>query len=218
MKLEHGLELLNIDYNDMDAGEPEIFNTTDYMFTYKNYKIELSVNFSTTAYTTRYFMPVLNFGYSTNLYRWYKKDAFYGSMHREYEDNDGRSIAKFIDSRPARQLLTKFVHKYVKKYISKNKPPIIIRGPLSEFKQNSPRYQKIDEMLIDAGYKRIIAKCNDVPYISTKRHMEDEDKERFYLYALDDFAYEELTNHFLGFSDKTLAHKHKKKSDWLQVA
>lgn len=197
MKLSDTLELVSytkdIDYN---SKKSKSFNyTTRYVFYTNGYMVELRIQFSIIDYTLCYRLPIINFGYAVRIKEFSKKYASYVSV-ADYDDQDGRFSAKYIVNKQDREVLLKIVQKSLEHYVKRVKPPLIIRGPLGDFKQRSARYLKNAEIIIDAGYRQIVASYNKVPDISTKES-EDTGIELFYIYAKDEFAKEEVVKNYL---------------------
>ena len=113
-------------------------------FIYKQYKIELDMEFKIIGYTKEDNIAIINFGYTVDIEEWSNKDQNYNSLY-DLDEADGKSTKKYLDSKDAREILLRFVERFIENYINKVSPAIILRGALSEIKLNLPRYKRLDK-------------------------------------------------------------------------
>ncbi|OHE15889.1 MAG: hypothetical protein A2540_09500 [Sulfurimonas sp. RIFOXYD2_FULL_37_8] len=198
MKLTDTLELVSyrkdVDY--FPRRSKPFDYTIKYIFYANDYRVELEIQFSIIDYTLCYRLPIINFGYDVHIEEFSKKNGRYVSVD-DYDDEDGRFSVKYITNKQDRKILLKIVQKNLEHYVKRVNPPLIIRGPLGNFKQHSARYLKNGEIIINAGYQQIVASYNEVPDISTKKSFKDTVSELFYIYAKDEFAKEEVIKNYL---------------------
>jgi hypothetical protein len=152
---------------------------------YNNYKLDLGVSFTKEAYTQD-MIPIYNFGYGLDIRPWNSEYEYY-----EYDSlsdaESGEQSKRYFDCKDSRAIVRKFVNKYVKYILSKFEFPIIVRGPLTTFKQNSQRYLDIDNIIKSFGYHRVVIKMNDLietdSYIPFEDKSENKDKDEYWFYS-----------------------------------
>lgn len=166
----------------------------NYIFRYKDeYKLDLSVGFDIEAFTES-LIPVFNFGYGLGITKLNnRKDRF--EYLEDVDDSSGISTKRYFEDKESRNIINKFVQRALFKDIKKYNFPIIVRGPLTEFKQNSPRYLKIDSIITSMGYIRTI-----VPFSSMNNHIPhehaslDSEKDQYWFYTKSRVPEYELCN------------------------
>lgn len=155
---------------------------TEYKFEYKDINVQLDVGFDLEATTGNGF-PVYNFGYGLDIYR---NDAEgYTNLIGFGAGDDGRRTKRYFDCKESRGIVSKFVRKSIDRDINTFKFPIFVRGPLTVFKQNSPRYIELDTIINKYGYKKIVIPVRDMNnYLPHSRAIEDESKDVYWFYIL----------------------------------
>jgi len=116
-----------------------------YTFVYKEYQIELNTEFKIIGYTKEDNIAMVNFGYVVDIEKWSNKHQRYCYIN-DLDKENGKSTKKYLDSKDAREILLKFVERFIKNYLKKVSPAIIKRGALSEIKLNLPRYKRFDKL------------------------------------------------------------------------
>jgi hypothetical protein len=116
-----------------------------YTFIYKNYKIELGIEFKIIGYTKEDNIAIVNFGYIVDIEKWSNKEQSYEYIYNLDNDN-GKSTKQYLDSQEAREMILKFIERTIKRYIKNISPAIVIRGALSEIKASLPRYKRFDKI------------------------------------------------------------------------
>ncbi len=167
----------------------------NYHFRYKNFKVVLSVSFELIGYTVEDNNAIMNFGYAVDIQKW--SDIEQDFIYIDDLDNaDGRSTKKYLDSAEAREIILRFVEKRIDKYLRKVSPAIIIRGPLSDFKSNLPRYKRLDLPYANHGYhkKELDIKKYDSLYQITFRYKAGEDDNVIWAYSKKMELFEKLEN------------------------
>jgi hypothetical protein len=89
-------------------------------------------------------------------------ECFNTLSRRKYNNNDGKESKKYFSCTESRKVVRKFVNKYVEQTLQKYEFPIIVRGPLTKFKQTSKRYTDIDEIIKSFGYNRVIVTLQEL--------------------------------------------------------
>ena len=145
-----------------------------YHFRYKDFKVVLTVSFKLIGHTVEDNNAIVNFGYSVDIQKWSDIEQDFCYI-RDLDNADGRSTKKYLDSAEAREIILRFVEKRIDKYLRKVSPAIIIRGPLSNFKSNLPRYKRLDLPYANHGYhkKELDIKKYDSLYQISFRYGED---------------------------------------------
>lgn len=148
------------------------------------YKLELSTGFTLEALTNN-LIPVFNFGYSLEIKEYNQRKEEYKYI-QDADDQNGLSTKKYFSDKESRKIITKFVYNSVKKDIKKYNFPIIVRGPLCAYKQNSKRYLDIDEYL-NQDYTKYSVKIQDFNnYIPMEFAIKDEDTDIYWFYVRSD--------------------------------
>lgn len=185
-------------YNDLDL--EKTFYT---VFSYKELKITLQTVFEVIAFTTHYYLPIINFGYSVELERWNSKKLEYERI-TTHDEEDSLSTKKYIATKSVRNIIKQFVLRNIQKYLKKFQPPIIIRGALSPYKQSSERYLYIDSLIKSSGYFHLDVGYNAIPKIRTKKSWNIPEEDIFWLYTRDEMALEEVLSNFIIHQDATI--------------
>lgn len=131
----------------------KIEDQTTYTFLYKNYKIELTISFVILGYTKEDNVAIMNFGYDVDIEKWSNKDQDFRDI-RGFNSQDGSATKKYLDSQEARELILRFIERYINKYLKKINPSIIIRGALSETRIKLPRYTRMDKQFFANNYHK----------------------------------------------------------------
>ena len=124
-----------------------------YTFRYKNFKIELEIQFLIMGYTKIDNMAIINFGYIVDIEKWSDREQSFSHIS-DLDSTDGKSTKSYLDSQEARELLIRFIERRIDKYLNTVKPAILIRGALSEIKVNLPRYKRLDKLFFNYKYHK----------------------------------------------------------------
>jgi len=131
----------------------KLIEDKEYTFVYKNYKIQLMIEFQRVGYTREDNIAIINFGYAVDIDKWSNRRQSFEWI--EYLDKqDGSSTKKYFDSTDARKIVLCFIEKTIDKYLKKISPAIVIRGALSDIKINLPRYKRLDKQFIKNSYTK----------------------------------------------------------------
>jgi len=204
-QLADGLKLVRCYEEDRYNSNLELERKFCYSFLYQDLNIILESHFSVEAYSKYLYLPIINFGYSIELSQWNKKELRYQYIHN-HKEYDGLSTKKYVKSKKVRAILKQFVFHSVKKYMRRFQPPIIIRGPLNNYKQTSERYLFIDTMIQREGYHKDIYLYDDIPDINTKK-TSDSPNDIFWMYTHDDISRQEVILNFIVQKDTILLEK-----------
>ena len=168
----------------------------EYTFRYKNFKIELSIQFEIIGYTKKDNIAIINFGYSVDIEKWSNKEQYFLSIE-DVDSIDGKSTKKYLDSQDAREILLRFIEKRIDKYLQSVTPTIMIRGALSEIKVSIPRYKRLDTQFFNHQYhkKEFDVKSADALYKISAGIKSDEDKV-IWAYSQNDTHFEKLSEVF----------------------
>lgn len=172
MRLTDNLSLSRVDYNSYNIIEKRC----DYRFRYKDILAELTVALGIKAYTKELSMPVMNFGYEVALEKWDNRDQGFCWIP-EHDPADGKSTKRYIDDPVSRNIIFRFVKKRLVLFLKKQKPSIIVRGPLSQQQSALSRYRQIDYLLLSMGYvkKEEVCKNHKSLYESYAKREQKED-------------------------------------------
>ena len=129
------------------------YPTTEYVyhFGYKNYALELSVEFKQVGVTEEDNIAIVNFGYRLEIEKWSNRIQSFEYIY-DIDTQDGKSTKIYFDSEEAREIVLKFVERSIKKHLSFSKHAIIIRGGLNGIKLSLPRYRRLDKYFFEFGY------------------------------------------------------------------
>ena len=144
LKLAKDFYITKID-RDSGYGNSSLEKEQLYTFVYKKYRVELHMEFKIIGYTKENNIAIINFGYTVDIDRWSNKDQRYCFIN-DLDEADGKSTKKYFDSKDAREILLRFVERFIQSYLDKVSPSIIVRGALSEIKLNLPRYKRFDKL------------------------------------------------------------------------
>ena len=169
----------------------KIENKKTYTFRYKSYKIELTPSFSVLGYTKEDNIVILNFGYVVDIEKWSDKDQCFRYI-RGFDNQDGSSTKKYLDSQEARELILRFLERYINRYLKNINPSIVIRGALSEIKIKLPRYARMDQQFFSNNYhkKEIDITTDDSLYQITMA--KDEADKAIWVYCKKESYFEQL--------------------------
>jgi hypothetical protein len=164
------------------------------IFGYKEYNLNLHVGFDITSFTLD-MIPISNFGYGLDISKFNNRtDSF---NYLDIDDSDGKSTKKYFDDKESRSIVNKFIHKSIYKDIRDFKFPLLVRGPLSTFKQNSQRYLDIDDIIFKFGYNKVIIKASEMNnHLPCKHAMKDIDTDVYWFYTKNNIERYELCNLF----------------------
>jgi len=126
-------------------------NKTTYTFRYKNYKIELIASFIIIAYTKEDQIAIINFGYVVDIEKWSNRKQCFEHIPG-LKNKNGCSTKKYLDSSEAREIILKFLERFIDKYLGQIKPSIVIRGLFTNINTKLPRYTRFDTPFFDHGY------------------------------------------------------------------
>ena len=151
LKLAEDFYIVSIEKDSWNHSKIE--NKTTYTFRYKNYKVELSPSFQIIGHTQEDNIAIINFGYIVDIEKWSDQKQYFTYI-RGLDTQNGSSTKKYLDSPEARELILRFLEKYINKYLSTIGPAIVIRGALSDIKTKLPRYARMDKLFLANGYKK----------------------------------------------------------------
>lgn len=143
-----------------ESGRYALNSQKTYNFRYKNYCIELDIQFEMLSVTKKSNIAIINFGYTVDIREWSDREMKYIYIN-DLDRQDGRSTKKYFDSKQGRELVLKFIEKTILKYLKKVQPALLIRGALSDIKTNLPRYKRFDKCFLKNGYKKISIQTKD---------------------------------------------------------
>ena len=144
LKLAKDFYITKID-RDSGYGNSSLEKEQLYTFVYKKYKVQLDMEFKIIGYTEEDNVAIINFGYIVDIKKWSNKDQNYNYIY-DLDNANGKSTKKYLDSKDAREILLKFIERFIESYLNKVSPAIILRGALSEIKLNLPRYKRFDNI------------------------------------------------------------------------
>lgn len=131
-----------------------------YKFRYKNYCLELDIQFEMLSVTKKSNIAIINFGYTLDIREWSDRKMKYIYIN-DLDTQDGRSTKRYFDSKKGRELVLRFIEKTLLKYLKTVQPALLIRGALSDIKTNLPRYKRFDKCFLENGYKKRSIQAKD---------------------------------------------------------
>jgi hypothetical protein len=176
LRLAKDFYIANIDKSSGYTRDP-FAREYEYRFVYKKYKVELTTQFSICGYTKKDNTPIINFGYSINIERFCNRHLYYTYID-DLDRSNGKSTKKYFDSKEAREIVLKFVDRFIDRYLQDVSPCIIIRGAMSQIKTNLPRYKRFDKHFDKYNYKKTtmhISECDDLYSITYNKTVEDKE-------------------------------------------
>ncbi|NBL00133.1 MAG: hypothetical protein EOM50_19410 [Erysipelotrichia bacterium] len=94
-------------------------------------------------------------------------------------------------------MIKKFLFKAVHRYLESVMPPILIRGVMTPFKQSSPRYLYIDEMIQKYGYTKICVPYEQLGSFDSCYTTQEPNESVYWIYVKDSFVKDEVEHYFL---------------------
>ena len=164
----------------------------EYVFRYKNYKVETSIQYKVIGHTKESNIAIVNFGYKVDIEKWSDKEQTF-TFIEDLDDEDGKSTKKYFDSKKAREIVLRFIERTIKKYLKQKEPAIVIRGALSDVKVNLPRYKRLDRHFLEQNYikKEFLAQTLNSLYKICINKEDDIDK-YIWVYCKKEIFLEEL--------------------------
>ncbi len=194
LRLAEDFYLVSIE-NNSHWCDAKIEGKFTYFFRYKNYKLELSPSFNLLGYTKEDNIAILNFGYTLDIRKWSDKGQSFHYIPN-LNNQDGSSTKQYFDSPEARELILRFIEKFIRRYLSKTSPAIIIRGALSDIKTKLPRYKRFDKHFLDHGYIKIeldITTADSLYKITVGKDKEDKE---IWVYCKKESHFQQLSEVF----------------------
>jgi len=164
----------------------------NYIFRYKEYRVNLTIQLDRIGYTRDDNITIFNFGYLVNIKKWSNKEQRFEWID-DLDEEDGSSTKKYLDSKEARAIILKFIHKFIDKHLKYTKPAIIIRGGMSEIKTNLPRYKALDTEFFKHNYIKKIFNIDKTNSLSKIAIIKDKDKE-LWVYCKKEWYFEQLND------------------------
>lgn len=150
LKLLDNFYITKIESN-MRWSSSKLNRTSEYKFLYKDFWIELDVQFEILGYTAEANIAIVNFGYIIDVRKWSNRSQEYKWID-DLDKNSGKSTKQYFDNIDARKLVVRFIEKSIGKYLKNVGPAIVLRGAHNELKINLPRYHQLDKPFFDNGY------------------------------------------------------------------
>ena len=168
----------------------------EYDFRYKEFKVELKINFKIVGYTYEDNMAIINFGYDVDVEKWSDREQGF-SYIEGLDSQNGKSTKKYFNSQEARELLLRFIERKIDTYLKTVSPAIIIRGALSDIQVNLTRYKRLDAQFFKHGYhkKEFDIKNSDSLYQISSGKKEEDDKV-IWVYCKNESHFKKLENVF----------------------
>jgi len=168
----------------------------EYDFRYKEFKVELKINFKIVGYTYEDNMAIINFGYDVDVEKWSDREQGF-SYIEGLDSQNGKSTKKYFNSQEARELLLRFIERKIDTYLKTVSPAIIIRGALSDIQVNLTRYKRLDAQFFKYGYhkKEFDIKNSDSLYQISSGKKEEDDKV-IWVYCKNESHFKKLENVF----------------------
>lgn len=192
MTLTEELEIARINHSEASTKNSTRFDSY-YNFIYKRFLCAtLNITYKPLAYTNNYKIPLTNFGYGLSIEKWDNRKKIYNWVE---ETEDGRTTAKYIDSKESRNIILKFVYKNIQHYLTNKRPPILVRGAMTPEKEKLKRYWDIDEIILRMGYEKFIFTYEEATNFTDFFSPFPKDSQ-FWIYVKDDFIKKDLLESF----------------------
>jgi len=164
----------------------------EYFFRYKNYRVELEVEFLIVGYTKEDNSAIVNFGYTVDIERWSNRLQRFKWIN-DLDNQNGKSTKKYLDSQVARELVLRFVERALKEYLKKVSPAILIRGAHSELKVNLPRYKRLDKIFFEQNYKKRELDIKEYKSLYETAYTPKKDDKVIWAYSKKDYLLDQLS-------------------------
>ncbi len=143
--------------------DSKLNQTDEYYFIYKDFLLELKIQFEIIGYTAEANIAIVNFGYILDIKKWSSRDQRHKWIE-ELDEQSGKSTKQYFDNVEARKLLLQFIEKSISKYLKNVKPAVVIRGAHNDIKVHLQRYQQLDKAFFENNY---IKKEYDIKEVSS---------------------------------------------------
>jgi hypothetical protein len=192
MKLNDKLEICRA-YDDEFKELPIEFSRT-YLFRYGiDYKVKLAISLDNAAYLPSDYIPVLNFGYTVDIFKFNRRNISFQYL-RDADPQSGSSTKEIITHKESRRLLFGFVKKTISKYLAAKMPPIILRGPITNFKKSNYRYEEITKLIESFGYKKTVILAKDIKYKPSEEFIENKESDEYWFFTKKNIEPDKLKN------------------------
>jgi hypothetical protein len=192
MKLNDKLEICRA-YDDEFKELPIEFSRT-YLFRYGiDYKVKLAISLDNAAYLPSDYIPVLNFGYTVDIFKFNRRNISFQYL-RDADPQSGSSTKEIITHKESRRLLFGFVKKAISKYLAAKMPPIILRGPITNFKKSNYRYEEITKLIESFGYKKTVILAKDIKYKPSEEFIENKESDEYWFFTKKNIEPDKLKN------------------------
>jgi hypothetical protein len=142
----------------------------------------MNVSCECIGYATEDYTPVLNFGYYVDIERFDRRSMSYVYI-RDLDEQSGKSTKQYFDDPGSRATAFAFIKNSLQKYLSTTKPPIVVRGPMTDFKKQNKRYTDITEIFIKNGYQKIVVPAREMSYKPNKKYIDDEEHNEYWFFV-----------------------------------
>jgi len=173
----------------------KLIKEKEYIFIYKNYKIELEIEFKIVGYTREDNIAIVNFGYAVDIEKWSNKSQSYRWI-KDLDKQNGYSTKKYFDSNEAREIILCFIEKTIDKYLKNISPAIIIRGAHSDIKINLPRYKRLDKQFFKNRYIKKEIAISDFDLLYKLTDSKDDDDRIIWAYCKKEKYFQQLSDVF----------------------
>ena len=164
----------------------------EYTFRYKEYTLDLNINFGLAGHTKEDNIAIINFGYNLDIEKWSNKKQRFQYI-ADVDSANGKSTKKYFDNIEAREIVLRFVEKCIDKYIKKYNPAIIVRGALSNIKINLPRYKRLDKKFFKYNYiKNVYSIDSSKSLYKICANNDDTDNKEIWVYCKKEWYFKQL--------------------------
>ena len=193
MRLNKRLEICRI-YSNRWFADGGLNKDRFYLFRYGDDKrAELSVSLDVTGYIPDEYIPVVNFGYMVEIEELDRRRLCFYNIQR-LDPQNGCSTKEAIKDKESRSLIFEFVKRALGLHLKRINPPIIVRGPITDFKRDNYRYKEITQILLSHGYKQIVVAAKDMKYQPNKEFMENEESDEYWFFCKKNIEIDKLKN------------------------